>query len=189
MKNIKITDLNLETDKPAISRWDQTYGDQQEYLTIRRFILEEGIYLGMDELIETNFERIPIGTDEVKKALIVKTDENEIVGFIICQVYDIKTNSPTMFLQYIVINPEFQQQGYASEIFNTLFDEPKKYLGAKPKEVFAYVHPDNSSSIALFKKYGFDFVSMHPTSYFRAEGNVPAIKKIIEQERLSKNKN
>ena len=101
MENIHIQNMVFNEDKNIISSWDEKYVESPEYEQIFKFILEYGLIHGLDELIETNYERIPIGNNEVKKALTFKNDNGEILGFMIYQIHDIKQN-PSMFLQYFV---------------------------------------------------------------------------------------
>ena len=189
MKNIKIVPMDLEKDKPQIAAWDEEFYGSEEYATIEHFILEDNLIHGLSELIETNFERVPIGKDEAKKAFSIKTESGQIAGFLICQVYDMTTPKPTMFLQYIVLHPDFQHLGYGEEVFSTLFSDPKKYLGVKPHEVFAKIDEFNESSLYLFQKFGFMFPCHDPNypNLLHAEADMKTIEKRLEE--IAKHKN
>ena len=180
MKNFKIQEMNMETDKPQIVEWDDKYAGTPEYAGIEKFILEHGLIHGLSELIETNYERIPIGDDEIKKSLTIKNDDGQIIGFMIFQIHDISINKPSMFLQYIVINPEFQHQGYGKEILAEIFSNPKKHLGHKPKDVFCYIDNENYSSQKLFMDFGFCLGMQKGSTLFKATGDMPTIERIMQ---------
>ena len=166
-------------DKNIISSWDEKYVASPEYEQIFKFILEYGLIHGLDELIETNYERIPIGDNEVKKALTFKNDNGEILGFMIYQIHDIKQN-PSMFLQYFVINPEYQHQGYGKEILRQIFSEPKKYLGYKPNDVFCYIDNENFASQGLFMRFGLGLKTQKDSTLFKGSADMPAIEAAMQ---------
>ena len=85
MKDFKIVDMNLETDKPQINSWQTLYAGTDEFKAIEHFILEDHLLYDLGEVVETNFEVVNIGDNEIKKALVAKTNEDEIVGFICAQ--------------------------------------------------------------------------------------------------------
>ena len=184
MKEFKIVPMNLEADKAEIAQWEIDFSGKPEFDGILHFILEDNVYFGLGEVIETNFEIFPIGKDEAKHAYSVKTKDEEIIGFIICTIFGLTTKSPELHLGYIVLKPNYQKQGYASEILSEFFENSNKYLEAKPKEIFAFIHPENKSSIELFKKFGFDFSEKHGLSYFKATAKMPEIQKQIDENRL-----
>ena len=189
MKNLKIVPMNLENDKEQIAAWDDEFYGSEEYSTIEHFILEDNMIHGLAELIETNYERMPIGHDEAKKAFSVKTESGQIAGFVICQTFDMTTPKSTMFLQYIVLHPDYQHLGYGEEILYTLFADPKKYLGVKPNEVFAKIDHQNESSLYLFQKFGFTFPCYDPNfpNLLYAEADMKTIEKRLEE--IAKHKN
>ena len=187
MKEFKIVPMNLETDKPEIANWETTFATKPEFDGILHYILEDNIYYGLGEVIETNFEIFPIGKDEAKHAFSVKSENGEIIGFLICTIFGLTTKKPELHLSYIVLKPNYQKQGYASEILTEFFDNSKKYLEAKPTEIFAFIHPDNKDSISLFKKFGFDFSEKHGLSYFKATAKMTVLQKYIEEERAKTN--
>ena len=191
MKDFKIVDMNLDTDKPQINEWQNLYGETDEYKAIEHYILEDYTIYSLGEVIETNYEIVPIGDEEIKKALVAKTNEDEIIGFILCQAFDLKTTLPEIFLQYVVINPKYQHQGYGKAIFTEFFSNPRKYLGLtkhhkKPHYVFSFIHTTNDSSKSLYKSFGFDISKeMKPHSMVRATATLPELEKVIGAKTLN----
>lgn len=179
MKDFKIVPMNLETDKPQIAKWQQDFAGKPEFDGILHFILEDNTYFGLDEVITTNYEIFPIGEDETKHALVAKTRDGEIVGFVICSVFGLTTKEPEMFLQYIVVNPAFQNKGYGTAILSKLLTEPKKYVGAKPVNIFSYIHNNNFASKNLYDSIGFEFAPQKNSDYIKATGSQPVIEKCI----------
>lgn len=168
-KKIKIAPMDFPKDKDEINEWTAKYGKTPEYQSIHHFIMEDDTYRGLGEVINTNHEIFPIGDDEKKLAFTAKTDDGEIVAWVLIDVFDLSTQKPEMFLQYIVINPKYQHQGYGTEIAKEIFLSPEKYVGVKPKNIFAYIDIANAASIMLFSKFNFSFVPMENTHYFRAQ--------------------
>ncbi len=186
MKSYKIVDMNLEPDKAQIAKWETDYADTQEYKNIEHFILEDKLLYNLDEVIEMNYEAIHIGKNEIKKALVAKTKDDEILGFLLCQAFDLQTTMPELFLQYVVISPKYQHQGYGRSIFTEFFSNPNKYLGLSkniktPHYVFSYIDKTNAGSLALYKSFGFTFAEQKNSRFVRATGIMPEIEKAINQ--------
>ena len=179
MKDFKICELDFEKDYPVIVQWDKLFSGTKEYEGIQKFVLEEDITHNLKKLIENNYEYAPIGNDEMKKIMVAKSHDGDILGFMIFQVYDITQKKPQMFLQYIVINPEFQHQGYGKEIFTEFFSRPRKYTGVSPKNIFAVIDKENFASMKLFLDFGFSLDSK-TNQYFMANGILPEIQKRIQ---------
>lgn len=157
MENLKILDMNLEKDKVEIGLWETKYKDTQGLKDINHFILEDNCYYTLEEIIEINYEQAPIGSDEIKKAKVVKNQNNEIVAFLIYQVYGLQSEVSSLFLQYITINPEYQHKGYGKAILTEFFSNQKKYATIQPDEFFAVIDNENEASKNLFKSFGFSF--------------------------------
>ncbi len=185
MKDFKLCDINLATDKPQIGEWDKLKGTPK-YENIEKFVLEDGLIHGLEEVILTNYEIIPIGDDEIKKTLVAKTKDNEILGMLIYQVFGLTTKEPEMFLQYVVVNPNYQGKGYGSAIFAEFFTNIQKYAnGCTPKEVFAPVDVANFHSQTLFMNFGFTLNGTN-TNLMQARANLPQIQKRIQEQYATK---
>lgn len=171
-KKIKIMPMKFPEDKDEIGSWQQQFENNQNFKSIEHFILEDNIFYSLGEVIETNYEIIPIGDDERKLAFVAKTEDGKVVAWLLMHIFDLNTTEPQMFLQYIVIHPEYQKSGIGTQIANEIFLNTKKYVGVKPTEIFSYIHQDNIASQNLFKKFNF---SLYPSGdhYLRALTNCP----------------
>ena len=69
MIDFKIEDMDLIPDKEQINNWHIQFAGTEELAAIDHYILEDNILYNLGEVIETNFEIIPIGNNEIKKAL------------------------------------------------------------------------------------------------------------------------
>ncbi len=168
MEKLTILPMTFPEDKKQISAWKEKYENTDGWENIKKFILEYDTYIDLGEVLETNHEIFSIGDDEKKFAFVAKTNKNEIVAWILINTYDLTTTEPEMFLQYFVINPVFQHQGYGTKILKELFFNLKKYIGIEPYEIFALINQKNIGSLALFKKLNFEFVPLSKAPYFRA---------------------
>lgn len=185
MKNnekFTILPMQFPQDKDEIDSWQQQFAGNKNFKSIEHFILEDNTFYSLGEIIETNFEIIPIGDDERKLAFVAKNDEGKVVAWFLLHVFDLNTNEPEMFFQYIVIHPEYQNSGLGTQIAKEIFLSPEKYVGVKPVEIFSYIHQVNLASQKLFKKFNF---SLYPSgdNYLRAWTDCPKFvgdKKPIE---------
>ena len=181
MKDFTISEMNLELDKPRISSWENEYAGTTGYDKIESYILENRLFRDLAEVIESQHESYEIDPFfEKKKAFSIKDKNDEILGFILCTAGDINDYSSELYIQYVVLNPESQNQGYGSQVFCEFFKNIRDYLGFVPTDVHALVHRHNSSCMNLFKKFDFSF-SRHSRSYVRACGDFYSINKILNQ--------
>ena len=182
MEDFKILEMNIPSDKPQISKWDTLFAGSPEYETIEWFILENYILSDLAEIIETQYENYEIDEySEIKKAFVIKDTKDEILGFILCSAYELDDQYSDLYLQYIVLHPEKQDQGYGSKIQTEFYKNIRSYLGFVPTDVHALVHRQNSACIKMCKKLGFTF-SRHSRSYLRADNDFYTINKIIKQQ-------
>ena len=175
MKKLKITPLDLETDIAKISEWETKFKDHPGFKAIEHFILEDNTYYSLAEVVKINHETYPIGDDERKHALAIK-NEKELVGFILATVMDKTTDSPCMFLQYIVISPEYQNQGYGKASLKEITENAKKYFGTHISEVFSYIHNENYHSMKTMLDLGATLKAMQGSCYYRAIKEMPKIE-------------
>ena len=181
MKDFTISEMNLELDKPRISSWGNEYAGTTGYDKIESYILENRLFRDLAEVIESQHESYEIDPFfEKKKAFSIKDKNDEILGFILCTAGDVNDYSSELYIQYVVLNPESQNQGYGSQVFSEFFKNIRDYLGFVPTDVHALVHRHNSSCMNLFKKFDFSF-SRHSRSYVRACGDFYSINKILNQ--------
>ena len=171
MKDLKIVPLDLKTDIPQIAEWETKYKNHKGYKAIEHFILEDNTYYSLAEVIEINHEMYPIGEDERKHALAIKNKENNLVGFVLATIMDKTTPSPCMFLQYVVISPEFQGQGFGKKTVK----EMKLPIGPIMSLIFGYVHNQNYHSMKLMLDLGASLKAMEKSSYYRAIKYMPKL--------------
>ena len=82
--------------------------------------------------------------------LVIETAEGNSIGFVDLQNYNPQHLRAEVG---IVVLPEQQRQGYASEALCLLADYASKHLGIH--QLYALVPQDNTASVALFKKCGY----------------------------------
>ena len=157
---LNILPMDFINDKNEIANWEFLYGNTPEFDSIREFILEGQTFHGLKEVIYVNSEIYPIGNDERQFSLVAKNENNEVVAWILCDVFNLTTDKPEMYLQYIVIHPMHQHKGYGTQIAKEIFLSPKKYFGVKPTYIFARIDINNISSLALFDKFNFSFTQL-----------------------------
>ncbi len=169
----KILPMQFPEDKKQIAEWETKYANTEGMKQITHFILEDNLYHGLAEVVETNHEIHHIGNDEKKLAFSVKTPEGEILAWVLLDVFDITSKKPQMFIQYIVVSPAYHGKGLGTEIMKEVVLNTKQLTGVKPAEIMAYVEAENTSSLMLFSKFNFHFEPMQNSTYFRAETNEP----------------
>ena len=169
---LSITQMNFPADKNEIAEWQNKYQGDKDFESIEHFILEDQTYIGLGEVIETNHEIYAIGDDERKFAFVARDESGEIVAWALVDFFDITTKNPELFIQYIVVHPKHQHKGYGEAVASELIFNSEKYIGGTPKNFFAFVNKKNKPSVALFKKFGFEFASKG-ADYMKAETNQP----------------
>ena len=181
MKDFTINEMDLAIDKQKINSWEKDYAGTYGYDKIEWYILENRLFKDLAEVIESQHENFEIDPFfETKKAFSIKDKSDEILGFILCTAGDVSDYSSELYIQYVVLNPAHQNQGYGSEVFTEFFKNIRTYLGFTPTDVHALVHRHNSSCVNLFKKFDFSF-ARHSRSYIRAYGDFYSINKILNQ--------
>ena len=163
-----------DSDKKEVISWEERYGHMPEYDSIRQYVLEGDTYHGLKEVVLVNYEIFRIGEDEKQFSFVAKNDNNEVVAWLLCDVFDISSGAPELFIQYIITHPMHQHEGIGKEIAKEILLNPEKYIGVKPVDVFAYVDKSNIASKALFERFGFEFHDMTP-KFFRAIAEEPKL--------------
>ena len=166
MENFSFNKMAFPQDKAEINNWQNIFKGTEGFNSIYEYVLENGLIYNLEELINTNYEICPIGDDEAKLALTVLNKQNEIVGFVICQEFDINTDNPELFLQYVVVRPDMQNKGVGSFIFKNLPHKIEKITGKKPVSAFSYIESTNLASQKLYKKFGFNLQYMRNSNKF-----------------------
>ncbi len=181
MEKVTITPLIFEEELDEIRDWDKEFRGTSKYENFEKFLFENGKILGMAELICTNYEIYPIGNDEIKLILIAKNNSGKIIGFTIQCVFGLETNDPELFLQYIIIHPDFQHKGIGTHILNNISSAIEKVAGKKPKSIFSYINKENIESQNLYKKFGLNFEPVeNDDDYLKAYGVMPEFQNKFE---------
>ena len=84
-------------------------------------------------------------------------ENEELIGY-----GGIALNGAEADLQTLVIKPEFQKRGLASELLTKLLDKAKE---GGAKRVFLEVVFDNDPAIALYKKFNFEQIALRQKYY------------------------
>lgn len=179
MKNqekIKLVPMKFPEDKNEIGSWEKDFDGTEGMNKISHFILEDNTFYNLGEVIESNYEIIPIGENEVKLAYVAKNEDNKIVAWILLQAFELDSKEPEMFFQYIVIHPEFQHKGIGTEIAKQVFLTPENFIGVKPKHIFSYIHKENYNSQKLFQGFNFSLYECGE-NYLRAYTQEPKLTK------------
>ena len=185
MNKFTIQEMSSE-DRKLINNWNLEFSGKPEFESIERFILENGLLTNLDEVIMTNHDLLSLDYREIKKAFSIYDNKTNIIGFLLCFAYEIGDYSSELYLQYIVLNPNYQKQGLGTNILKEFFINQKQYLGFEPENICAVVNRVNFSSLNLFKKFGFTF-KRKSRSYLWAENDLFSIKNLIntcEQEKI-----
>lgn len=173
MDKITITPLDLNSELKEICSWDEKYGKEPCFKSIRQFILEDNTYYNLSEVVDLNYERFAIGENEKKQILAFKNENKELVGFLISTIFELD-KEPELFMQYLVIHPLHQHKGYGKQALTKLLSNPEKYFGAYPKEIFAFIDSSNTPCLNLSKLFGFDFtLASENGKFYRGEKIMP----------------
>lgn len=156
MEELIITNMDMNSDYKQVVSWDETFKDNESYKTIREYILEDFIYDNLAEVIKVNYEEYFIGDNERHYCLAIK-DKDIVAGFIIASEFDLQTDSPTLFLQYIVLSPVYQAKGHGASILKRLIYNEDNLLEKNPASVFSYIERGNFPSQKIYIENGFGF--------------------------------
>ena len=173
-KPITIELMKFPQDKREIAAWETEFGGKPEFESIQKYILENHIYYGLDEVIETNYEIYPIGSSEKLLSLVAK-EKNKVIAWILADAFDLNTDYPQLFIPYICLHPLYQNKGYGTEILKELLLSPEKYFETNPKYFFAKIDRTNIASQNLFKKFGFDITPIVNTDFVSAHTDEPKL--------------
>lgn len=179
MEKLQICQLDIEKDIPIIKSWSKTFSSNPKFENIKHFILEDDTYFGLDEVILTNYEFFHIGDDEKKFCLSIKNQENLTIGFILACIFNLSINKPELILQYIVLNPDYQNLGYGTQILNKILTKSEQYFNCTLCEAYANIEQENHASLNLFKKFGFSFTKA-PFGFLRAHKTI----KNLQEEKI-----
>ncbi len=147
----------VKEDKLLIHEWETKHRNTPGFKAIHHYVLEDNIYYNLPELIDINYDRFPIGTDEFRNILIAKASKDTVAGFVLYNVFNLN-HKPEVNLIYAAINPVMQHQGVATEMLTELFTNYEKYFHCKPTCVFTKIDQTNTPSQNMIKKFGLKLV-------------------------------
>lgn len=166
---VRLDEYSKEKYAPVIEQWDYSVKHDQRFKSIFKYILENGIYFTISELIKVSHDFVRYG-EEVNKAFFLLNEKNEVLGFIIAgMTFDEKS----LLVREVAIHPDFQGQGVAAKGIKQLIKCSKKLFGEEPDDIHAYIDKTNKNSIKLFKKLGFEMKANNKSKYFKAENHCP----------------
>lgn len=187
LQDFKIEPMDIEKDRLELDSWEKSFPDTPGFQQIKRFILEGDTYYTLGEVVWNNIEVYPVGEDEIKYSYVAKTNDGTIIAWILIDEFDLNTNEPELFIQYICIHPLFQKQGYGEAILKEILFNYNKYIAVKPSNTFAYIHEDNISSQNLFKKFNFTLSElMQNCHYHKAQTQEPKLVHHQEENESTK---
>lgn len=183
MKNneLVISEINLPADKEEIMSWESQFGNSRGMTAIEQFVLEYRLIRDMGELIETNYERYPIGENEIKKIFVLRNKSNKIVAFSVIDTYKFEGSDPETFVQYMVVHPKYQHKGYGSILFDEIMEILKNYYKNENIQFFTYIDKRNEPSKAFFTKKGFLIKDVNDPNFQKAWAD----SRMIEQAKIT----
>lgn len=181
-KKLTIEEIGPD-DLKEITDWCDKYRGKPEFESIEKYILEGDTFHDLADVLDVYYGStvFPIGDDERRFLFAGKDEKGSIIAWILCSLINLDTPRPEFFMQYVVVHPMFQNQGYGTEMAKELLLKPKKYIGLKPCEVFSYIEKTNIASKSLFKKFGFEFQDMTP-DYVKAKTETPKLSSESTEE-------
>ncbi len=169
---MKITLDEYDKDKYAkvVENWDISVKTDPRFASILEYILENGIFFTIAELIKISHDVRRYGDNETNKVFFLRGENGEVFGFVIAgMLFDEKT----MLLREVAIHPDFQGQGVARQAIKSLIKDSQQLFGEKPELVQAYIENTNKNSLKLFKKLGFEINEVGGSRFFKALCHCP----------------
>ena len=182
MKDFKIKKYDYFADHQKITDWQDESNNTQGYKQIKKFIVSD-----FDEaydldsfLIELEEDEVPFYKDRFK--FIAETSDGEAIGFLsIIRPREQIRMGGTYYIEFLMVNPKYQGQGYGSAILAEMFSNVKKYTWSRPDIVTTMFKRRNESSKRLFEKFGF-LIKKQPLSFYCEAGiKMDTLEKNIEQ--------
>ena len=183
MKNeqLTISEINLPADKEEIMSWETNFANSKGMTAIEQFVLEYRLIRDLGELIETNYERYPIGDNEMKKMFVLRNKSNKIVAFSVVDTFKFEGSAPEAFLQYMVVHPQLQHKGYGSILFDEIMTILKNFYPNENINFFTYIDKRNTASKSFFEKKGFSIRALNDPNFEKAWSD----SRLIEQAKIT----
>ena len=139
------------SDLKEILSWDEYANTEYwwEYEEILRYLEAYSVKEYLARIIKAQREDY---TPD-KRFIYVLRDEEAVVAFTFFALNECKNNKWDLFIQSIVVNPEYRQNGYGKKLLSMIFANPLEYIGRFPDNVVALVCPWNNASLKLFDSF------------------------------------
>lgn len=93
----------------------------------------------------------------------VAEENNEVVGYVAAQTISFMRGlDKVLWIEYIVTKKDHRRQGIATALLKKLVDHAKHH---QVDSIYATINPDNTASIKLHQKLGFDVKSWKVASF------------------------
>ncbi|MFH1100686.1 MAG: ribosomal protein S18-alanine N-acetyltransferase [Methanobacteriota archaeon] len=161
----KINTLIVQSDKTISTSSPNTYSRMENHEYIRKavpgdhkqiYLLEKKCFPGA---LAYSKQQLKYLLTKAHRTFLVETHNETIRGFIII-LY--RKGTSIAGLETVNVNPQYQKQGIGKRLLKTAEDEMKKN---GIKMVRLEVSPGNRAAIMLYKKEGFQMVSLLKNYY------------------------
>ena len=182
MKEFSLKLFDYSSDKYKIINWQRESKQTPEYKQIKKFIISD-----FDEAYDLDsflfeLEDDEIGSSRVRHTYIAETDSGEAVGFLSFQrPLEHRNPGGDVYIEFLMINPKYQNQGYGTAILSKLFKNMRRYALSKPATVSTMFKRKNESVKHLFEKFGFDIKKRPLSFYYDAEIEMNTLENNTEQ--------
>ncbi len=173
-------------DLNEISAWDKYKHSEHdlEYRDILRYLEASSVQEYLQRIIKARKEDYAPN----KRFAYVLKDENEILAFTFFALNECKNNKLDLFIQSIVVNPEYRGEGYGKMLLSKIFSNPAEYIGYLPDNVVALISPTNRASLKLFDSFTPFKKQWHQYKFYFIEAKFihahKASKKYLEDDQL-----
>ena len=178
MKDFKLNLFDYLSDKHKIVSWQKESKSTTEYKQIKKYIIRD-----FDEAYDLDsflfeLEEDELGPNKVRHTYIAETETGEAVGFLSFQrPREHRNPGGDVYIEFLMVNPKYQHQGYGTAILNELFSNMKRYALSKPATVSTMFKRKNESVKGLFEKFGFNIEKRPLSFYYDADINMDTLEK------------
>ena len=181
---LTFAEIKMPNDLKEINGWQKTYAGTQQLQNIKTFVLDCSANLSLGQLIDHHYEKFAIGNREFKKIITIKNDNREIVAFAVIQAfYDLDPTKPEFLIQFLVVNPKYQNKGFGTKTLDGLFEYIKKTYKHDDCEYLVGVHKNNEASQHLFKKRGFEFHEVRGDYLLHGRASSEMVKQSLQENK------
>ena len=183
-EDLTFAEIKMPNDLKEINGWTKTYAGTQQMQDIKNFVLDCSSNLSLGQLIDNHYEKFAIGNHEFKKILTIKNDSREIVAFAVIQAfYSLDPMTPEFLIQFLVVNPKYQHKGYGTKTLDGLFKYIEKTYKPDTCKYLVGVHKENTASLKLFKKRGFEFQEVRGDYLLHGQASSEMVKQTQQENK------